>query len=139
MKLIRKQVYITAEQDRAVKQLARKYDVTEAEILRRALDTWLEQEDSRPVADPLASLIGMVNVPEEVDHDDIYRRVTQQTSPAVTFADPRADRRPVGWIAPSINRRRSCTLGLTVSMAVSRVESSRWMLPCAGKLVNIKG
>lgn len=41
MELVRKQMYITPAQDRAVKQLAQQQGTTEAEILRRALDLFL--------------------------------------------------------------------------------------------------
>ena len=73
VELVRKQTYITAEQDRAVKRLAKRYHTTEAEILRRALDSWLSREGAREGGDPFAALIGFVEGPDEVDHDDIYR------------------------------------------------------------------
>ena len=73
MELIRKQTYITLEQDRAVKRLAARYHTTEAEILRRALDSWLGREEARNGEDPFAPLIGFIEGPVEVDHDDIYR------------------------------------------------------------------
>ena len=72
MELIRKQTYITPEQDRALKRLAQRYGTTEAEIVRRALDDWLRREGLREGEDPFASLIGFVDGPSEVDHDDIY-------------------------------------------------------------------
>ena len=73
MELIRKQTYITPEQDRAVKQLAAREGTTEAEILRRALDAWLTMEAGAGRDDPFGALIGFVDGPEESDHDDIYR------------------------------------------------------------------
>jgi hypothetical protein len=71
--LVRKQTYITAEQDRAVKRLAEQHHTTEAEILRRALDDLLRREGVREGEDPFAALIGFIEGPAEVDHDDIYR------------------------------------------------------------------
>ena len=44
MELVRKQTYLTAEQDRRLKELAEQDHVTEAEVLRRALDSWLAEE-----------------------------------------------------------------------------------------------
>jgi hypothetical protein len=71
--LVRKQTYITPEQDRAVKRLAERHHTTEAEILRRALDDLLRREGVREGEDPFAALIGFIEGPTEVDHDDIYR------------------------------------------------------------------
>jgi len=73
MELMRKQTYITPEQDRAMKRLARQYGITEAEVVRRALDRWLSAEEAAGSDDPFAALIGSVDGPTEVDHDDIYR------------------------------------------------------------------
>lgn len=73
MELVRKQTYITPAQDRAVKRLAQQQGVTEAEILRIALDQFLVKEGIVETADPFADLIGMFEGPSEVDHDDIYR------------------------------------------------------------------
>lgn len=72
MDLIRKQTYITVEQDRRLKQLAERYGTTEADILRRALDGWLAIETARGRGDPFDSLIGLVAGPADADHDDIY-------------------------------------------------------------------
>ena len=72
MKLVRKQVYITPAQDRAVRQLAQQQGTTEAEILRKALDLLLAREDIGESKDPFAGLIGMFEGPVEVDHDNIY-------------------------------------------------------------------
>jgi len=71
MELVRKQTYITPEQDRAVKRLAARYHTTEVEIVRRALESWLHREDARMSEDPFASLIGFVEGPAQIDHDDI--------------------------------------------------------------------
>ncbi|HZS75173.1 MAG TPA: CopG family transcriptional regulator [Ktedonobacteraceae bacterium] len=73
MELVRKQTYITPEQDKAVKRLAQLQGTTEAEILRRALDQFLRQEGFITTEDPFAELIGMFEGPSEVDHNDIYR------------------------------------------------------------------
>lgn len=73
MELIPKQTYITPDQDRAVKQLAQRQGITEAEILRKAIDQFLAWEGIREIEDPFADMIGMVEGPVEADHDDIYR------------------------------------------------------------------
>lgn len=73
MDLVRKQTYITLEQDRAMKRLARRHGITEAEVVRRALDRWLSAEDAAGRDDPFAALIGSIDGPAEMDHDDIYR------------------------------------------------------------------
>ncbi len=73
MDLVRKQTYITVEQDQRVKQLAERYRITEAAILRQALDSWLANETAGAHADPFAGLIGFVDVASEAGHDDIYR------------------------------------------------------------------
>jgi hypothetical protein len=72
MELVRKQTYITPAQDKALKRLAQQQGVTEAEILRLALDQFLIKEGIVETADPFADLIGMFEGPSEVDHDDIY-------------------------------------------------------------------
>ncbi|MGI8826810.1 MAG: hypothetical protein ACR2JC_14395 [Chloroflexota bacterium] len=73
MDMIRKQTYITVEQDRRLKEAAGRYQTTEAEVLRRALDGWLSGDSAHAGLDPFAGLIGFVDGPAEVDHDDIYR------------------------------------------------------------------
>jgi|SRR5579872_3001337 len=72
MELVRKQTYITPAQDRAVKRLAQQQGITEAEILRKALDMFLTREGIGENEDPFADLIGLFSGPSEVDHDDIY-------------------------------------------------------------------
>ncbi|HEV2580992.1 MAG TPA: ribbon-helix-helix domain-containing protein [Ktedonobacteraceae bacterium] len=72
MELVRKQTYITPAQDKAVKQLAHQQGITEAEILRKALDQFLAKAGIVEGEDPFAVLIGMFEGPLEVDHDDIY-------------------------------------------------------------------
>ena len=73
MELVRKQTYITPAQDRAVKRLAHQQGITEAEILRKALDQFLAREGIIETKDPFADLIGMFEGPSKVDHDDIYK------------------------------------------------------------------
>lgn len=73
MELIRKQTYITPEQDKAVKRLAQQQGTTEAEILRKAIDEFLASRGIIGKDDPFAELIGMFSVPGDADYDDIYR------------------------------------------------------------------
>ena len=73
MKLVRKQIYITPVQDKAVKRLAQQQGTTEAEILRKALDQFLAKEGIVETQDTFAELIGMFDGATEGDHDDIYR------------------------------------------------------------------
>ncbi len=51
--MIRKQVYIEARQDRLLKERARRYRVTEADLIRRAIDRGLERT-ALAVPDPEA-------------------------------------------------------------------------------------
>jgi len=76
MQLVRKQTYITPEQDRAIKRLAERDHTTAAEILRRALDGWLSREGLAEGADPFAGVIGIFDGPTEANHDDIYHKPT---------------------------------------------------------------
>jgi hypothetical protein len=73
MELVRKQTYITREQDRKLKVVAQQYRATEAEILRRALDLLLADEENKTASDPFEGFIGFAAGPTDVDHDDIYR------------------------------------------------------------------
>jgi hypothetical protein len=73
MGLVRKQIYITANQDRAVKHIARRRGVTEAEVVGEALDSWLTAERSHD-SDPFAGMVNMTAGPAAVDHGDIYGR-----------------------------------------------------------------
>jgi hypothetical protein len=52
MKMVRKQVYITKEQDEELKQAARRLSVTEAELIRRGIDevTRLDNSETRKEA-----------------------------------------------------------------------------------------
>lgn len=72
MKLVRKQVYITPDQDRTVKRLAQQQGTTEAEILHKVLNQFLAKEGIVETQDPFAEQIGMFEGPAKVDHDDIY-------------------------------------------------------------------
>ena len=72
MELVRKQIYITQAQDRAVKRLAQKMGIREAEIIRMALNMLLSREGIEENEDPFESLVGLFAGPTEVDHDDIY-------------------------------------------------------------------
>jgi hypothetical protein len=72
--LVRKQTNLTPEQDRAVKRLAERHHTTEAATLRRALDDLPRREGVRDGEDPFAALIGSIEGPAEVDHDDVDHR-----------------------------------------------------------------
>jgi len=58
-KMIRKQVYLAPEQQKLLKRLARKANVTEAEVVRRAIEDYARKEKVID-DDPLLELIGMV-------------------------------------------------------------------------------
>jgi hypothetical protein len=75
--LVRKQTYITRDQDRALKRIAHQEHATEAELMRRALESWLKRRNTEDGdgEDPFAPLIGFADGPEEIDHNDIYDRV----------------------------------------------------------------
>lgn len=53
-KMTRKQVYIEPRQDQLLKERARRYRVTEAELIRRALDRGLETAADSSAPDPAA-------------------------------------------------------------------------------------
>ena len=73
MKLIRKHIYITPAQNRAIKQLAQQQGTSESAILRKALEQFLAREGIMETQDSFADLIGMFEGPSQVNHDDIYR------------------------------------------------------------------
>ena len=73
MKLIRKHIYITPAQNRAIKQLAQQQGTSESAILRKELDQFLAREGIKETQDPFVDLIGMFEGPLEINHDDIYR------------------------------------------------------------------
>lgn len=73
---VRKQTYITEDQERALKRLARAMGLSEAEILRRAVDLYLRTEGADG-QDPNADMIGIVDTGRgdgSVSHDSIYER-----------------------------------------------------------------
>jgi hypothetical protein len=71
MDLVRKQTYLTAEQDRRIKQIAARDSTTEADVVRRAVDAFLATELDTGV-DPFSNLISLFEGPETSDHNDIY-------------------------------------------------------------------
>jgi hypothetical protein len=73
--MIRKQVYLTAEQGRRLRRAARKNRRTEAEIIRQALDRELGSDI--PAADPTDdSLWGLVGIADG-ERDDVSERVDE--------------------------------------------------------------
>lgn len=59
-KKVRKQIYLTPEQDEALKALSVMKGVSEASLIRKALDDYLAREKDRSKgADPLAKLVGL--------------------------------------------------------------------------------
>ena len=84
--MIRKQLYITREQDHALKRQARALGVSEAELVRRALDAAAREDARRPLPgpdDPLAELLANTRrlasrsrLPAgyRFDRDDLYER-----------------------------------------------------------------
>ncbi|MEW6661312.1 MAG: hypothetical protein ACOY9Y_05050 [Bacillota bacterium] len=70
-KMVRKQVYLTSVQEQKLKKLARKNSVTEAEILRRAIDNYIQEEPLEE--DPLLELCGCYDGEEDESlHHDEY-------------------------------------------------------------------
>ena len=59
MKKIRKQIYLDPWQDSRLAELARRADVSEAEIVRKAIDAYLVAVDELPVGHPLSMLVGI--------------------------------------------------------------------------------
>lgn len=70
--LVRKQTYITSEQDRCLKEFAERYHTSEADLLRRALESWLIEHRAQDADDPFERLVGFASGPTEVNHTDIY-------------------------------------------------------------------
>jgi len=58
-RMVRKQTYIMPEQDEELKRLAKVKGVTEAEVIREALDNFIEQEKHRLKINPLREIIGI--------------------------------------------------------------------------------
>ncbi len=79
--MIRKQVYLTAVQDRRLKRAAQRQRRAEAEIIRDALDRQLPEENSLPGSfadDPLFGIVGVgksgqSSLSHQVDRH-LYRR-----------------------------------------------------------------
>lgn len=72
MQMVRKQTYLTRDQDRRLKASAHREHTTEAEILRRALENWLKAEEAGSDSDPFERLVGFTSGVTDIDHDDIY-------------------------------------------------------------------
>lgn len=73
--MVRKQVYLTVEQDRRLRRAADRARRPEAEIIRAALDRELgvDSDVSDPTEDPLWDIVGIAGGPwadlsEQVDH-----------------------------------------------------------------------
>ena len=75
MALVRKQVYLDRQRNRQIKRLARTSGLSEAEHIRRAIASYVE--DMKPIdrsGHPLLRLIGICDTPRgpqdaAVDHD----------------------------------------------------------------------
>lgn len=78
--MVRKQMYILPEQDVELKKLAREKRVTEAEIVREALDSFIAQEKLRFQGNPLWDIVGISENEEDpqdgaMEHDKyLYSR-----------------------------------------------------------------
>lgn len=78
--MIRKQTYILPEQDRMLKALARMKQVTEAELIREALEQFLRREEANAENNPLLKIVGIGGdgpgpVDGALNHDCyLYRR-----------------------------------------------------------------
>ncbi|KKM10613.1 hypothetical protein SY88_13200 [Clostridiales bacterium PH28_bin88] len=76
-KMVRKQVYLPSVQEQKLKKFARKNSVTEAEIFRRAIDNYIQEDPLEE--DPLLELFGCYDGEEDESlHHDEY--VYGQTS-----------------------------------------------------------
>jgi hypothetical protein len=73
MDLIRKQTYITPEQEKALKRIAAEEHISEAEAIRRALEVWLAQRRTEGAINPLEAFTGWFSAKGMDDHDEIYR------------------------------------------------------------------
>jgi hypothetical protein len=75
MNKIRKQIYIDVWQDQRLAELSSKTGLSEAEIIRQALDAYLLALDELPPDHPLSSIVGMGASKEggsgATDHDRI--------------------------------------------------------------------
>jgi hypothetical protein len=91
--MVRIQLHLTAEQDRALRALARRRGITRAELIRRGIDRILsEDEGSHDALLDLVGAAGEAVAPDLSDrHDDVlYRQddVRWTTSPRVAESDP---------------------------------------------------
>lgn len=73
-RMVRKQTYLLPEQDRELKELAKVKRVTEAEVIREALDHFIKSEKKRWVSNPLLGIVGLCSGAEgpqdgSVNHD----------------------------------------------------------------------
>ena len=64
--MIRKQLYIEEAQDKALKRRAKELGVTEAEVVRRALDEALQTKASRPLPKNVEALERFLKRSEEI-------------------------------------------------------------------------
>lgn len=65
--MIRKQVYLDKELERALKALAKRTGQPEAEHVRAALRAYVQGHTPSPERDPLLALVGLVPDPEGPD------------------------------------------------------------------------
>lgn len=75
--MVRIQLHLTSEQDRALRALARARGTTRAELIRTAIDGLLRQggEDREPLADLVGALTAGPRRQTSEEHDDLlYRR-----------------------------------------------------------------
>lgn len=59
-KMVRKQIYLEANQNELIKLLANRKGKTEAEIIREAVDRYMTEKNVA-LEDPLEELIGMID------------------------------------------------------------------------------
>ncbi|MFD1360948.1 ribbon-helix-helix domain-containing protein [Lentibacillus salinarum] len=71
-KKVRKQIYLNPEQNRQVKQISARNSMTEAEIIREAVDHYLANNQMKQ-KDPLLELVGMVKKGEKMDPRSMIR------------------------------------------------------------------
>ncbi len=58
--MIRKQLYLTEEIDLKTKRLAEIENVSQAEIIRTALQEYLQEKDIDDIQDPLFKMLGLI-------------------------------------------------------------------------------
>ncbi len=89
--MVRKQLYLTPEQDAQLKQLARQSGKTEAEVMRKALESYVSGEET--VVDKLqaAGLLAQPSQPAMAARqaDELYARYlrSQEQHPALGLAE----------------------------------------------------